>query len=82
MNAADMALAQGFAALTATAGNEVTFRGRAMSAVIDWRPFDERNPDNGCRHVGSGGRRNHPHRLGKSPRPEGFREWLGMGLRL
>lgn len=47
MNAADMALAAGFSALTAAAGNVVTFRGRALSAVIDWRPFDERNPDNG-----------------------------------
>jgi hypothetical protein len=47
MNAADRALAQGFATLTATAGDAVVFRGRALSAVIDWRPFDERNPDNG-----------------------------------
>jgi hypothetical protein len=49
MNAADTALANGFTALLATAGDTVTFRGASVPAVINWVPFDEKafpnNPD-------------------------------------
>lgn len=38
MNAADMALTQGFTDLLATAGDLVTFRGSAVSAVVNWTP--------------------------------------------
>lgn len=47
MNAADRALAKGFSTLTAVAGDVVTFRGLSLSAVVDWRPMDEKAPDNG-----------------------------------
>lgn len=42
MNMADAAIAEGDATLLATAGDVVTFRGAAVSAVIDWMP----GPDN------------------------------------
>ena len=38
MNAADMALTAGFNDLLATAGDSVTFRGSAVSAVVNWTP--------------------------------------------
>lgn len=38
MNAADIALTAGFTELLATAGDSVTFRGAAVSAVVNWTP--------------------------------------------
>lgn len=45
MNAADMALTAGFTELLATAGDFVTFRGLAVSAVVNWTPQDSKGKE-------------------------------------
>lgn len=42
MNAADTVLARGFSALLETSGDVLTFRGSAVSAVVNWVPFEDK----------------------------------------